>query len=419
MKQKIKYPCSITILLLVASNSLVAQNMNTPYSIYGVGDIDNKAYNRTTGMAGTGLALRSSYYLVDNNPAGLTGLTRSFFVISAAATGKVVKYSGDPIPADNSSNNDFWIKRLSVAVKLNDHWASSIGLGQFSTVNYNFFGSKTAVGSTDVYPVYYEGDGGLNEYYWSNAFSIGKHFSVGLKSSILAGSINQTETIAAEGLGSAIATKVQDYFGKPRFEMGGMYYTPVTKKWDLSVGGKFIPSVKMISERTLTVTEGSTPLMNEEFIKNDRFSLPNTYAVGIALKRNNRVTYAVDYTYDDWTSLKIKEQGWQLVSSSKISAGVDFSKQVMAWNQLVEKRSFQLGVFYSNSYLQIRNEPVKEYGFSAGTSGALSQNLIYTASLEAGSRGTTQQKLIRENYIQLSVSLSYRDFLRSKGRKYD
>ena len=112
-----------------------SQNMNSPYSIYGIGDIDFRPYNRTSGMGGTGIALRSSYYLVDNNPAAIAGLSRSFVIVDAAFTGKVIRYKGDPINAENSNNKDFWIKRLAIAVKINNHWASSIGFSQFSNVN--------------------------------------------------------------------------------------------------------------------------------------------------------------------------------------------------------------------------------------------------------------------------------------------
>lgn len=398
---------------------MFCQNMNSPYSVYGIGDIDHRPYNRTSGMGGTGLAVRSSYFLVDNNPASIAGLTRSFYIVDAALTGKAIKYSGDPIDAGNSNNKDFWIKRLAVAVKLNDHWASAVGFSQFSNVNYNFFGTRSAEGSAGEYLTYYEGDGGLNEYYWNNALSLGKNFSIGLKSSIIAGSINQTETIASESLSSPISTKVQDYFGKPRIQTGAIYSNALSKKWNVSVGGRFSPQVKMDAERTLTVSEGEIPVNEEEVLKTDRFSLPNTYAAGIALKHNNKATFAVDYTYEDWSSLKIKQQGWQLVSSSKLSAGVEFSRQARHMNQLVEKRFFQIGGFLNNSYLQVSNEPIKEFGFTAGMGGVIGNGLLYTVALEAGSRGTTQQKLIKENYVQVSFSFSFRDFLASKGRKYD
>ena len=415
--KRIHFFLMITVQFIVGE--VFSQNMNSPYSIYGIGDIDFRPYNRTSGMGGTGLALRSSYFLIDNNPAAIAGLSRSFYIVDAAFTGKVVQYKGSAINADNSNNKDFWIKRLAIAVKLNNHWASSIGFSQFSNVNYNFFGTRSIEGSAGEYLTYYEGDGGLNEYYWTNALSLGKHFSIGLKSSIIAGSINQTETIAAESLASPVSTKLQDYFGKPRFQTGAIYSAALSKKWDVSIGGRFSPQVKMTSERTLTVSEGETPIIEDEFIKNDRFSLPNTYAAGIAIKHNNKTTFAVDYTYEDWSSLKIKQQGWQLISSNRLSAGIEFSRQARLMNQTVEKRFFQIGAFYNNSYLQVRNEPVKEFGFTAGMGGIIGKGLLYTLALEAGSRGTTQQKLIKENYVQLSFSFSFRDFLASKGRKYD
>ena len=86
---------------------------------------------------------------------------------------------------------------------------------------------------------------------------------------------------------------------------------------------------------------------------------------------------------------------------------------------LMEKRFFQVGGFYNSSYLQVRNQPVKEFGVTAGMGGIIGNGLLYTLALEAGRRGTTQQKLIKENYVQLTFSFSYRDFLASKGRKYD
>jgi hypothetical protein len=398
----------------------VAQNMNSPYSIYGVGDIDFKPYNRTNGMGGTGLALNSSYYLIDNNPAGLAGLYRSYFTVDAAFTGKTVKYSGSPIDATNSDNKDFWIKRLSLAVKINKVWASGIGFGQFSNVNYVLSGSKPVNGSTGSYSAYYEGDGGLNEYYWTNAFQLGKRLSLGVKSSFLSGSINQTETVNDASLTSPVSTKIQDYMSKARFQFGGIYTQPLSKQWDLSIGGKYIPRVDLRADRSITVEDGSTTIVDDDFIKTSRFSLPNTYGGGIALKKKNRITYALDYTYEDWSSLKIKQNGWQLVNSNRMSGGVEFSRQATTWNkQTIEKGFFQLGGFFNNSYLQVRNEPIREFGITAGMGGFLSNNLFYTISLEAGQRGTKAQNLIKENYIQATFTFAYRDFLQSKGRKYD
>src|SRR5690242_6372792 len=173
------------ISLLLCCGKIFSQNMTSPYSVYGIGDIDFRSYNRTSGMANTGLALKSSFYIIDNNPASITGLPRSFYTLTASAVGKSVTYKGDPINFTNTQNKDFWIKRFGITVKLNNFWGSSAGMKQFSNINYKFSGDKSVEGSSEKFIATYEGDGGLNEYYWTNAFSIGKHFSFGLQSSII------------------------------------------------------------------------------------------------------------------------------------------------------------------------------------------------------------------------------------------
>jgi hypothetical protein len=418
-----KFNKALTLFCFIMSEAVFvgahAQNTNNPYSIYGIGDIDFRAYNRTSGMGNTGLALPSSYYIIDNNPAAIAGLVRSFYVVDAGVVAKSVKYSGDPINAGNSNNKDFWIKRFGLAIKLNKIWASAVGIRQFSNVNYKFTGDKPVEGSSATYATDYEGDGGLNEYYWTNAVSLGKHIAVGLKSAVIAGSINQAETITDPGLQSTITTNRQDYYGQLRFQAGALYGTAVNKKWDLSLGGRFEPRVKITSERTLNVSQNTTALITNDLLKDGLFYLPNTYAGGIALKHNKKTTFALDYVYEDWSSLHIIEDGWQLISSDRVSAGVEFSQQKKIGSQAFEKKYFQLGAFLNNSYLQIRNTPIQEFGFTAGMGGALNTSFHYNLALEAGTRGTTRANLIRENYIQLTIGISFRDFLFSKGKKYD
>lgn len=409
----------VTTLVVMLSLAAFSQNMNNPYSVYGIGDIDNKTYNRTSGMAGTGLAIKSGYFLIDNNPAAITGLPRSFYMAHVSATGRTSAFSGDPIDASNSRNKDFWIKRFALAVKINSWWASSIGFGQFSNINYKFSGSQFLEGASTTYKTSYEGDGGLNDYYWTNAVSLGRHLSLGVKSSVIAGAINQSETLSDASLQTTITTHQQDYIGDLRFQGGILYETALNKKWDFSVGARYAPKTKFSSQRDLTITENGESIIEDKFIKSDRFYLPETYAAGIALKKNRKMTLAADYTYEDWSKLQIKGSGWQLAGSHRISAGAEFSKMGNQWGVMTERRFFQVGAFYTNSNLQVRGTSIQEYGFTAGMGGALNSNLLYSFSLEAGTRGTTVNKLIRENYLGITLNLSYRDLLLSKGRKYD
>lgn len=395
------------------------QNMNRPYSVFGIGDIDYRSYNRTSGMGGTGMALRSATDLIDNNPASIAGLPRSFFIFHGGAVGATFQYSGNGIDQSNRSNRDFWIKTISLAIKINKVWASSLGFKQFSNVNYVFNGTKNIIGENATYAAQYSGDGGLNEYYWTNAFSLGKHFSIGVKSSIIAGGINQTEIITNAASTNTITTKLQDYYGDPRFEFGAIYATPVNKHWDVSLGGKFIPQTSLGSERTLNVMQNAAVIVNNEAVSNGNFSLPETYSVGLALTHDKKATFAADYTFENWTPLSIGGNGWHMVNNNRLSAGMEIAKHVQAMGQSFEKSYLQFGGFISNSYLQVNNTPVNEFGITAGKGGIFNANFLYSFSLEVGERGTTANNLIRENFFRLGIALTYRDFLLSKGRKYD
>jgi len=115
----------------------------------------------------------------------------------------------------------------------------------------------------------------------------------------------------------------------------------------------------------------------------------------------------------------VSGDGWRLINSNRLSAGVEFSKHAQRFGQTFEKNFFQIGGFINNSYLQVHNTPINEFGITGGMGGALSNNFLYTLAVGGGSRGTTNQNLIRETFFQLSISLSYRDFLFSKGRQYE
>jgi hypothetical protein len=410
-----------SVLVLLICSQVSAQNMNSPYSIYGIGDLDYKSYNRTSGMSGTGMALKSSTWLVNNNPASITGLERSYLVVTAATAMRSSTYQGNTINSTNNTNSDFWVKGISIGTKINKFWASNLGFQQFSNVNYRFSGSKAVEGSGNIYSALFEGDGGLTEYYWINAIQLGKHFSVGVRSSFIGGAINQSETLYEPTLGTTIVTTQKDYFNNFRFQYGGLYTTTLgkKKKWDLSLGARYASKTRLAADRSLTVTQDGSSIVEDRFIKKDRFWLPETYSVGLALTKNKKTTYALDYTYEDWSSLNIKDNGWRLINSHRLSGGVQFSKLIQYRNQTIEKSYFQLGGFVSNSYLQIGSNVIKDYGFSAGMGGWLGSNLLYSLSGEFGVRGTKMAGLIKENYFQLTFTISYRDFLFSKGRKYD
>lgn len=415
------YKGSLTLLFFIALfHSVTAQNINAPYSTYGIGDIDYRYYDKSAGMGYTSMGILSTpYNLVHKNPASMAGLERSNVLVNGAFTAKTVSFAGDPITTTNSGGRDFAVKHFSLAIKLNKVWATGISVSPFSYVNYSYRSKLNIEGSNNTYDALYEGDGGINTVSWNNAFSIGRHFSAGVRASFLFGSINQTEILESEFLAAPINTKKTDYFRNFRFEYGALYQGKLNKNLQLSLGGKFSAKTTLHTEQSLLMTEGNTILRKEDLVRKSRFTLPLTYDMGIAVTSKGRTTYALDYTFENWDAVKTSGYSWSLINSHRVSAGVQFSNQLEQWNMKFEKNYVQAGVFLNRSYLRVRNEPIDEVGATLGYGGYFTGRLSYGLALEAGRRGTTTKSLIKENYVQLTLRLSYREFLFSKGRKYD
>src|SRR5665213_3209146 len=191
------------LMVLFSCLTVCAQNVTSPYSIIGIGDIEQSYFNRTSGMANTGIAYSNSNYITINNPASLSGLTNQLFLVELSGRGKFVQYSGTGVTPGLSAQ-DFSVEKLSLGIRINKWWGSAVGLMPYSTSNYSFSGTQALQGTNLTVPVNYDGSGGLNRFFFSNGFKITKHLSLGVNTSFLGGSLLQQDTLFSTDVASSI-----------------------------------------------------------------------------------------------------------------------------------------------------------------------------------------------------------------------
>ncbi len=411
------YYTVIHFFLLSASGSH-AQN-SSPYSVLGIGDIEESFFNRTSGMANTGVAYRSKYYLIQNNPAAYSELQEQFFLVEASARGKAASYSGNLLAGGNNQLRDFSIGRFSMGIRAAKWWGSSVGIMPFSTSNYAFSGRKSIQGTHVFTNAEYEGTGGINRVYWDNGIKLGRHFSIGVGASYLFGSLNQKETLAGTEATEPIITSSNIFLRNFYFTWGAQFFSRITPKWDLALGATWSGKTDLYAQHATEVATSTTTIQSE-ITKNDFFTLPRTMAAGVAITKNKKLTMLADYRFQDWSALHYRGTGYSLKSSSRASAGIEFSDLYQVWPVSVEKTFYQAGVFYGNSYLSLYGEQLKDIGFTIGAGVSSKRStLSYLVNLELGMRGTEANGLLRERYGKLTFTLSYKDFWYTKGIKYN
>jgi hypothetical protein len=397
----------VIFLLSASSVKLFAQTNNSPYSILGIGDIEDSYFNRTSGMANTGLAFRSNQYLILNNPASLSGLTNRLFNAEVGIRGTVMNYKGAGVDLNNNQSSDITFKKIIVGTKITKHWGSSGGLVPFSTQSYEFTSPDPTIGND-----YFQGNGGLNKVYWANAYEFFNHLSIGLDAGYLFGSLQQKKT-AHDANNTELYSQTNNInLTNGYLTYGLQYYGSITKKWDFVIGGTFSNQTNLLGRNTITLitpTDSVVPLYTNT-LPQTYFTLPKSYGAGISITKNKKYTFLADYKYQAWSDLHYSGFNYALRNSSRFSLGFELSKKKNYYNTLVESRFLQAGFYYTNSYLDVYGQQLKDIGGTVGMGINSKRSLLsYTIAFQYGIRGVNNLQQIQQRYGSITFSISYRD----------
>jgi hypothetical protein len=405
---------------LITCLQAAAQTNNSPYSILGIGDIEDSYFNRTSGMANTGIAYRNPRSLITNNPASLSGIDNQFFTVEMGVRGKIVQYFGTKVDPVNNQSSDFTFRRLALGTKVMKNWGSAIGLSPFSSQNYEFNSPQNILGTNgETANTYYQGNGGLYKVYWANGYELFKHLSLGITTSYLFGSLSQ-KSILQSGTGlTLVSTTRAINLGNLYLDYGLQYHGKVTKHWELGLGATFANRTDLTAQYTLNVAGADSSTLLHQTLRETYYTLPTSYGAGISLTKDHRLTLLADYRFQKWGELNYSGINYAIVNSSRASVGFEISKVKSSFNLLYEAMYFQAGFYYSDSYLAIYGQQLHDVGGTAGIGINAKRNpLSYSLSVQYGIRGTQTNGLIQERYLNLTFTLSYKDLWYTKGRKY-
>ncbi|HCL06661.1 MAG TPA: hypothetical protein DHW64_12200 [Chitinophagaceae bacterium] len=401
-------------------SSVVAQNNTSPYSILGIGDIEKSSFDRTTGMGHAGLALPSYRYLNHSNPASYSYLEDRFFHFELSTRFRSVGYSGEAITdGTNATSSDMQFKKAALAIKLKSGWGASFGVLPVSSSNYSFYGNKNIQGSNLFANTYYEGTGSLNKVYLANAFKVGKKMSLGVELSYLFGQKNEEEEVLSN-VSASLLTKRNVFMSGPSFKLGWQWQTQVHKNFLLSAGATFSGKTSLNAVYSLEVREEETPIVKREEDQPGYFTIPVSYAGGLALTYKKAYTLAFDYTSQPWSNLQYKGFGYSLNNSNRYSFGLEYAPKKVFRNIEYDAYQLQAGAFRHKTYLNYKGHQLTEYGITLGAGTMLTRSgLGLNGSIELGMRGNVNNGMIKEKYTSFNLTISYRDFWYTLGRRYD
>lgn len=403
----------LSTLSLFLSSGLWAQiHINSPYSRFGIGELNKNENLFSKSMGGLSYGMRSNHSINSKNPASYMAIDSGSFVFEAAYVGQVFKSTS---ALSSTQGNYMNLDYFKAAFPVTDWWRISLGLNPFSQVGYSVTSTETIDSIGDV-EYNYAGDGGVSQLYWGNAFKLSKNLAFGINASYLFGDINYQKL-------NRVADNINLYsyritstsrVNKVMFDFGVQYTDTIgkLKEHSFTIGGVFSNYQKFnaqnfaFAETFLESTSGaeySKDTLINNTLASSEYTLPLNLGFGFELRKMDEWSFGVDANYQDWSNFSTNSNAVYTTALS-VNAGGMYK---------VGKVYLRMGLRYYNSYLQLNNTQINEIGISFGTSIPLRQNTrtfsFLNLGMELGTRGTTDNSLIRQDFINFSLGLSIRN----------
>jgi len=413
---KIKYRLGIILFISFLSiNSYSQLHIHSPYSQFGIGQLSlsNQVYYHS--MGGIGYAISHPSYINTANPASNAALLPSSFIFEVGIeSNSTILKTKSLSESTNYSSINYFLFGFSVSQR----WKTSFGVLPFSKVGYSV-SNTVSIEDLGKTKHFYEGYGGINQCYWGNAYKISDNFSIGISARYLFGTITKLRSTSFPDSLFVLTSQIDetktisDFY----FDYGIQYSVKLKNNYKLNLGLIFSNSTKINTKsnylsKTFLYNSGQnieylTDTLDYSPTKKGTFLLPAKIGFGIALEKPRKWLVEADFDWQNWKKYKSFNVSDSLKNSYKIAIGGNFTPNYTSISSYWKRVNYRFGFRFSKSYLELRGNNINEIGFSIGIGLPLRKsNTTINFGIEVGNRGTINDELIQENFVNFKFGIS-------------
>jgi hypothetical protein len=436
MYQKLKYTLAACLFTLsIAVNAQIT--VQSPYSKFGVGNLKGSLLPQLRSMGGisTAVAKNSVFNNINmQNPS--TYAYMSSVALDIGMSGTYNELSNSSIK-ENSLNAT--LSHAAFAFNLGRRSGLSFGILPYSELGYNFKNTSD-VGTTPAnqkeVDYLYTGEGGLTKAYIGYGVGLGDHFRIGANVEYLFGNLSESRSTQYSKDAGAINSRIQDRnsVGGINYSYGAQYDIRMNSKTSLVFGYSGSAASKIgstrnqyITQYTLDANGGENPALDTLFVTEGaktNLKLPLIHNFGVTLQKNDNWLIGIDYRMGSWSGLTINGVNQNLQDTYGFSVGGQIIPDFSSINNYFKKVEYRLGFSYDKTYIQMKNQDIKQMAITMGLGLPLSsyaRGAIYKANFAAefGKRGTVSNGLLQERYVTLHLGFTLNDGSWFRRFKFD
>lgn len=398
---------------LVCMLPALAQNVSTPYSMYGYGILGDRATSMQRQMGGVGYAMNSGRQINVMNPASYAAIDSLTFLFDMGADLSFIwSQEGDAKEKSTGGGLDY----LTMQFPISKYLGGSVGLLPYSSVGYAF-GNDISHGTMEN-----QGSGGINELYLGLSGKI-KGFSIGFNVSYDFGNI-VNDVFANPSSGSTKfehVMKVRDW----NMVLGAQYTQKIGRYDRFVIGATYSPKKTLLGTTWATIqetTQESTPTEVARMSLKNHYYTPNSVGAGVSYthERVSRFNVEFDYTWQGWKDCRYSPlysidnpevvvfNGMEFNNRSRYAAGAEFVPKIRG--SYMQRAAYRLGAYYTDDYLKIHGNGVREYGVTAGVGfPTVEGKTMINLGFEWKMRQAHPQALLKENYFNITLGVNFNE----------
>ncbi len=415
---------------LLTSFSAAAQNTSSsPYSRFGLGDLKAALLPQNKALGGLSMGLRKfgPYSNINlSNPASYSAITLTTFDIGVTTDLRQLSKT-------NISENSFnaLLSHITIGIPVSSKSALSFGILPYSQRGYQFRNSGTVGGSKVDY--IYGGDGGLSKAYLGYGFGIGKNLNAGFNAAYVFGNIKENRSTEFPEDLAALNSRIQtgDNISGLNFDLALQYEAELSKTNKFIIGYAANAGNQLNSKSTTLATRylkdfatgTESAAIDTTFFaegQSKKLNLPVTHSLGFAFQKTDYWLFGADVSYGKWSDFRSGDENPGLNDTYGVAVGGQFTPDPTAVSSYFKLVEYRFGFKYDRTYVNIGNSDINQTGVTLGLGLPLPSNrsTFYKINFaaELGQRGTLENSLIRERYVNFSLGFTMNDkwFIRPK-----
>ena len=404
------------IIFMISLNVAAQSDLSTPYSRFGLGDIyTGSPSTMLKGMGGVSNAMSNNCLLNPNNPASYTAIDSLSLLFDA---GFYIKAASFSTTNNTASGSNASFDYTSIGLSATKRWKIGLGIMPYTNREYNVITEHSGPGS---YNIEFQGEGGLNRVFFANGVKITKNLSVGVTGSYIFGtlldntSIYYPDSVSFINGKRSITMRVSDF----KLDYGLLYRLPINK-YDISLGFTYSQGTQIASERDIFIrsmfkgfgNQVESPIDTLKYVENEKvgFTIPDGFGVGICFDNKEGLTLAADFNWAGWEGFTMNGVNDSLQNAWNVAIGASYKPKSTSISKYHKKMTYRAGFHFDQTYYNIYGESINKYGLTFGLGLPVPRSLTsFNVAFEVGTMGTIRNNLVKENYFNISVSMSIND----------